>query len=235
MKRLAIVLAAILPVTGCFYETCHPSVTVDWPSFLLADGSTTGCGGAGVTTIDVWVNDGLAGSFACNGPAASVRAAGADVITVEGRDSTNVIRYRDWFTVGADGCGNLGTVDAQPAEGTVDVSYQMPGNACYPTGPSFVWVYVHDDISNEIAADSSAAPEIGDVCPTNFPLTFRLPIGDYTLLHTYEMIRAAQPGTYAVVARDCNARGFSVRNPGTPPIAHASVSPVLVEASAACP
>jgi hypothetical protein len=232
MKRLAIVLAAILPVTGCFSGTCHPTVTVDWPSFLLADGSTTGCGGAGVSTIDVWVNNSLAGSFACNGPPAAVHAAGADVITVEARDSTNVIRYRDWFTVGSDGCGNLGTANAQPAEGTVDVNYTFsPTNACYSPGPSFVWVYVHDDIANEIAADSSAAPEVGDVCGVNAPLTFRLPVGDYTLAHAHEMIRGGG-GTYAVVGRDCNARGFSVTNP---PTTHATVSPVLVDASATCP
>lgn len=231
MKRLAIVLAAVLPATGCFWGECSRTVTVDWASFRLADDTvTSSCQAAGVSTIDVWVNSAFAGAFDCNGPAAPVRLArGSNLVTVEGRDSGDVIRYRDEFTLDGDHCGDLGVVDAQPGEGRISVSYGFaPVNQCYTPGPSFIWVYVVDDIANEIAADSSAAPESGNVCGVNHPLTFRVAAGEYTLLRTQEMIRSG--GGYATVGRDCNPYALQVAAAATTP-----VSAVLADAAVSCP
>ena len=63
MRRLALLLAASLLGTGCVVSdstptpTCYPStITVRWPSFLLANGGvTTSCATAGVTFVDVFL------------------------------------------------------------------------------------------------------------------------------------------------------------------------------------
>lgn len=231
MKRLAVVLAAVLPLSGCFWGECSRTVTVDWTSFRLADNTvTSSCQAAGVSTIDVWVNSAFAGAFACTGPAAGVRlGSGSNLVTVEGRDAGGVIRYRDEFTVDGGHCGDVGVVEAQPGEGRISVSYTFaPVNACFDPGPSFIWVYVLDDIANEVAADSSAAPESGNVCGVNFPFTFRVAAGEYTLLRTQEMIRSG--GGYATVARDCTPYALQVSPAATTP-----VSAVLADASVSCP
>lgn len=233
MKRLAVVLAAALSTAGCFHGECNRSVTVDWPGFRLADGSTTqSCTTAGVSTIDVWVNDAYAATFDCNGPAGEVGLArGDNLVTVEARDAGGVIRLRDEVSVAGSGCGNLGVVDARPAEGRVNVDYLLPNGACYSnTIPSFIWVYVRDEIANEIAADSSAAPESSNVCGVNTSLSFFLAAGNYSLLRTQEMIRAATPGTYSTVGADCTAYGFTVTPAGT-----AIVQPHIADANASCP
>lgn len=228
MKRLALVLvlAAAVPATGCHGE-CARSVTVDWPSFRLVGGDTSSCVDAGVRTIDVWVNDAYVATFDCNGPAGEVGVArGANLVTVEARDASDVIRLRDEVQVSGSGCGNLGVVDARPAEGRVDVNYQLPApGTCVAPGPSYMWVYVRDEIANEIAADSAAFPtqyQCGSA------ISFRLAAGDYTLLRTQEMVPSG--GGYATVGADCAHHPFTVSPGGA-----VGVPATLLDASSSCP
>lgn len=240
MKPLALVLAtaATLLGTGCGVQhspppPCNPSAVIDWPSFLLANNTTTAsCGTAGVTFVDVFANGVQVGHFACTGPAGTVGlAAGSNLVTVEGVDGAGTILYRDQFTVDAATCGPQGTFDAQPSEGIVEVSYHFsPSDVCFSPGPSFVWIRVQDDLAGVIAADSASAPETSDTCGIDFPLRFRLATGSYTLLSTEEVIRGASAGSYVAVGRNCVPAGFTVGAATT-----TSVAPVLVDTNAFCP
>lgn len=230
MKRLALAVVAALSGTGCFYGDCDRSVTVDW-SFQDADGRVTAsCTTAGVRDIDILVNGARVGTFDCQGPAVAVALGrGGNRVTVEARDASRAILYRDDRNVDASSCGHQGVLDAVPSEGRVLLGYTFsPMNACVSPGPSFIWVLVRDDLTGEVAADSAAAPEAGNVCGVNFPLTFRLAAGAYTLVSTEEVVRNGTfPETYSTVGRDCRDYAFDVR-----PAAETGLAPVLVDGGA---
>jgi len=228
MKRLALALAAAaLLGTGCGDN--HRSVTVDWSSsFVTADGATVGCSSASadVQLVDVFVNDGFAGTFDCAAGRGTVRmACGSNLVTVEAVDATRAIVYRDEFST--DSTCSSEVIQAQPCEGRVSVAYAFsPVDACFSPGPSFIWVNVWDDIAGVSAADSAAAPTqftCGD------PVSFRLASGSYTLLETREMISIGS-GSYATVAKDCVDRALTVSAAATTP-----VSAVLTDSTTACP
>jgi hypothetical protein len=234
MSRLALVLAAALAGTGCYSSTqpCVPSASVGW-QFRNADGAvTTSCGVAGVTSVDVWSNGVLVGSFPCTASAGVVALApGANSMEVEGLDGAGTILYRDRLSVGTVGCGAQAPILAEPAEGRLTVSYTFsPVNSCFTPGPSFIWVRVSDDIAGVIAADSAAAPETSNTCGVNFPLSLRLAAGSYTLLSTEEVVRGAAVGTYVPKAANCSHASFPVDAAATTPL-----SPVLVDTAAFCP
>jgi len=230
MKRLAPVLAAAaLLGTGCGDHTCSRDVTLDWTSgFTTADGDVVGCSSASadVQLVDVFVNDGFAGTFDCVAGRGTVRmAGGSNLVTVEAVDATDAIVYRDEFST--DSTCDSEVIAALPGEGRVSVAYRFsPVDVCYSPGPSFIWVKVRDDIAGGIAADSAAAPTqwtCGD------PVSFRLASGSYTLLATREMISIGA-GTYATVAKDCVDRALTVSAAATTP-----VSVVLTDSTTGCP
>ncbi len=236
MKRLALALALVLAAaallgTGCGdNHTCSRSVTLDWTSgFTTADGAVASCSTApAIQRIDVFVNDGFAGSLDCSAGRGTVAVPGGsnDLVTVEAIDAADAIIYRDEFRLDSSTCGNQ-TVPTQPAEGWVDVAYAFsPVNACFSPGPSFIWVKVRDDIAGRLAADSALAPTqftCGD------PVSFRLASGSYTLLETREMISIGA-GTFGTVAKDCVDRALTVSAAATTP-----VSVVLTDSTTSCP
>jgi hypothetical protein len=239
MTRLALLVAAALAGSGCIVHNdssspppppCDPTVSLDW-QFRNADNAVTAsCATAGVSSVDVWTNGVLVGSFACTSHFGPVGLAnGSNGMEVEGLDGAGVILYREQFTVNTVGCGAQVPILAEPSEGRVTVSYTFsPVNSCYAPGPSFIWVLVNDDLAGVIAADSASAPEVNDTCGVDFPITFRLASGSYTLLSTEEVIRGST--SYLPVGRNCTPTPFTVAAAATTPIAK-----VLSDTTAFCP
>jgi hypothetical protein len=226
MKRLAPVLAAAVLGTGCIMvddnDCSSSSVTLEW-DFQRFDGSApTGCLGAGVDAVDVWVDGQFVDTYACNDGGATVFGIGSGThdVTVEGVDlAAGRIAYRDQRTFSASGCGNQ-LVRVRPAEGTVNLNYSDVGctsTACY------LWFNVHDDVADTIAA------VIGDTSPFAvktlyaYPddVVLRLPVGLYTL-DWMEQVTSAFLGQ----AITCSASSFDV--------ASATLTTVPVTLSAAC-
>jgi hypothetical protein len=252
MNRLALILAAAFAGTGCIVTAeptppppCTPSAFVDWSyqggssgGFVDATNTLrTTCAAAGVSTVEVYVGGTQVAALACSSaPALVPLAPGANDVIVEGLDapssSGGTILYRDRLAIDATTCGSQGSLVAQPAEGFVTVSYQLPSNQCVSPGPSFIWVRVRDDIAGVIAADSASAPETTNTCGVNFPLQFRLAAGSYTLLSTEEVVRTnpAVFGNYTPVGRNCTPGAFPV-SAGTT----TNVIPALVDATTFCP
>ncbi len=236
MRRLALLLAASFMGTGCIVSndhtsSCYPSsITVRWPSFLLANGGVTpSCGTAGVTSVDVFLNDapvqqnipcGTGGLTITNPPAGSVR------ITVEGVAADGTILLRDEPVVAAAACGDV-IVDAQPAEGTLQLAYSFtPVNVC-TSGGSYIWFSVYDQIAGVVTAVADeTANTTAYVCGDT--IAFAMPVGPYTLRRIEEVV--ASGSTYLASATNCNPTSFSVSG-GT----QAVVDVALADSTALCP
>jgi hypothetical protein len=209
MKPLALALAAVLG-TGCIIvddddTPCSTaSLTLEW-DFLTFDGVTgtvTGCAGADVDWVDVYVDGQFADSFPCTDGAGTVSAWSGSVVTAEGIDGLGRIAYRDWVTAPS-GCGSRFAA-VRPAEGAVNLNYSSP--ACV-SSPCFLWFSVYDEEARALAAvvatDSPAS--VKDDYPYPDDVVIRLAVGSYTLdwmqlvssSYTHEAISCA-PSTFDV-------------------------------------
>lgn len=188
------------------------SITVRWPSFLLADGAVTpSCGVAGVNYVDVFMNDQPVqqGGFTCAAGGVTitgVQPRSSSLITVEGvaSDGTTIL-LRDERSVTAASCGDT-LVDFQPAEGLFQLAYFFtPVNQC--SAGSYIWFSVLDRIANVTAAvaDQTANPTAYACAST---VQFPLPVGSYTLRRVEEVVPAG--ATWAVTATNCSQTMFNV-------------------------
>ncbi len=239
MRRLALLLATSVLGTGCIVHDdsssnppCFAStITVRWPSFQLASGGVTpSCATAGVSYVDVYMNDqpvkqegfacGAGGVTITNVPAGSAR------ITVEGvaADGTTIL-LRDELTVSPAACGDV-LVDAQPAEGTLQLAYSFTPNVC-TDGGSYIWFSVYDQIARVVSAVADeTANTTSYLCGD--PIRFVVPAGAYTLQRIEEAVPSG--GSYLASARNCNPTTFSVDR-----AAESIVTVALADASAFCP
>lgn len=243
MKRLALLLATSVLGTGCYSSSdhryvpppgCDPStITVQWPSFLLANGAVTAsCATAGVPYVDVFMDDQSvqANGFACSAGGVTitnVQPGTTHSITVEGVASDGVtILLRDDFSVTAASCGDR-LVDAQPAEGTFELAYFFaPVNQCSPGG-SYIWFSVHDQLANVTAAVADeTANTTAYACPAT--IRFPLPVGGYTVQRVEEVVPSG--GGYAATATHCAATAFDVAA-----ATQSLVSVGLADSTALCP
>jgi hypothetical protein len=226
MKRLvlAIASAATLAGTGCGSHPCQRNVTVDWSQgFLRADGATLGCGGANVQFVDLFINDDPSTGTRVDCSVLAMQAVdvgtGTNLFTVEGIGPGGRIAYRKEFQLAA-ACGDQ-QVAVTPAQGVLHVAYSFsPSNSCYP-GTTYLWSQVRDDVAGQIDftdTDQSAA----NTCPA--ALAFVLPEGPHTLLGINEWSPTA-----GYVGADCTDRPFDIAG-----AQDTTVSPVLVDSSAAC-
>jgi hypothetical protein len=189
MNRLALVLAAATLGTGCVvvdHDDCDAStITLSWSGagFQRFDGTATGCVGAGVTDVDVFMNDAFVATFACaDGGAVITRVpSGTHALTVEGIDAARgVVAYRDEFTVQTDGCGNR-SAGVTMAEGSVNLDYQALAGCT--SSPCFLWFSIHDDVANATAAaiDQNSPAAVKNDFPYPDDVVVRLPAGSFTL------------------------------------------------------
>jgi hypothetical protein len=209
MKPLALALAAALLGTGCIVvddddgpAPCTSNLTLDW-DFQLATGAVTGCAGADVQWVDVWVDGQLADSFSCFDGGGTVWAPAGSVVMAEGIDSANRIAYRDSITAGS-GCGTRFAA-VRPAEGTVDLSYSAPagctGAACY------LWFAVYDETAGAWAAviDEGSPTTVKASFPYPDDVVIRLAVGSYTL-EWMELVSS----TFGGEAMTCSASAFEI-------------------------
>ncbi len=213
MKPLALALAAAVLGTGCIIVdddvACSSStVTVQWPTFQLSNGTMTGCTGAGVDFVDVYVDGQFQDWFYCADGAGTVAAWAGSTVTVEGIDGLGRIAYRDWTTAGS-GCGSHAAA-VQPAEGIVNLNYSAPGGCS--GGPCHLWFAVFDydvnDFTSVIDSSSPASVQASFTYPDD--VAIRLPIGSYRL-EWMELVSS----TFSGVALTCNTSGFDVAAAGT--------------------
>ena len=189
MKRIAFAAAtAALLGTGCISSTttppppCDPTLSVSW-AFQLYDGSPpTGCAGAGVTWVDVYVDNAFVVTSPCGDGGATIAVSpGTHSVLLEGIDSANRIAYRDSLgAVSTNGCGDR-LLTMTPAEGSANLNYAAPGGCT--SSPCYLWFSVYDDLAGQPAAAISAQSPLSvkQLYPYPGDVVIRLPVGSYTL------------------------------------------------------
>lgn len=216
MRRLALLLATSVMGAGCYSSSdyypppgCDPTtITVRWPSFQLANGAvTSSCGVAGVSSVEVFLNDVSVQRLACGAGGLTITGVtpGQNIVTVEGLDGAGTILLRDDLTVPVATCGDT-LVDTQPAEGLFNLAYYFtPVNQCSPG--SYIWFSVHDQLANVTAAVADETNSTtAYACPAT--ISFPLPVGRYTLQRVEEVVPAG--ASWAATATNCTATTFDV-------------------------
>ncbi len=228
MNRVLVLLVASLLGTACVSgDTCDArTVSIAWPSFLLANGTVTNsCAVAQINTVDVFMDNNLVGSFNCTDGGVNVTGVlndGDHLFDVEGIDSVSgAIALRDSFTVSNSNCHSP-LVNAQPSEGTVQLTFSFSPNTCSSDVNSFMWFTIHDDIANQdITVDSAHTPQAyscstghaGDFTP--LPIQFALASGNYTFQRMEEVVYPAPP---VQAAGNCTATAFDITGGTAQPI-----------------
>ena len=195
MKPLALAVTALVLGSGCVVSSssppapsCTSSITTDW-TFTYWGGTGWiqggGCGGAGISNVDVYLDGTLVQTVACNTGSLSITnvAQGNHTVDVEGIDATtSAIALRDSFGVTA-GCTDQ-LVHAHPAEGWANLDYgsaSATNDSYCKANPCYMWLSVHDNIANQTAAGYSSAS--GGATTFRYPndVVFLLPQGNYSL------------------------------------------------------
>lgn len=219
MRRLALLLATSVLGAGCYSSNdggyyvpppgCDPvTITARWPSFKLVNGAvTSSCGVAGVSSVEVFLNDVSVQRLACGAGGLTITGVtpGQNIVTVEGLDSAGTILLRDDLTVTAASCGDT-LVDTQPAEGLFDLNYYFtPVNQCSPG--SYIWFSVHDQLANVTAAlVDETHSTTSYACPAT--ISFPLPVGRYTIQRVEEVVPAG--ASWAATATNCSPTTFDI-------------------------
>jgi hypothetical protein len=220
MRRLLLLaaLAPLLLLEGGCSNTCS-TLTVAWPSFLLADGSLTpSCGLAGISAIEVFGDGQLLGSFPCTtgGVALYDTPDGAHTITVEGLDLQGHIILRDQLALSIGGCSSLDLV-AQPAEGYAELEYDfyragqpLSASADVCGAPaSTLWLSLTDTLAGATAYsfDAGNAAQAPLCESTQRRLHLPLAIGSYTL----DWVEERDPSRgQALLAAACTPLSFNI-------------------------
>lgn len=238
MKRLALLLATTFLGTGCIVrdDDCDGggTLTVEWPQFRLADGSSTArCDVAGVTYIDVYLNgQPVPTSFNCvdGGAVITQVESGSYLLTVEGVDANGRILLRDEVQVATDRCGDR-LIQVFPSEGYLELSYSFAnGGTCITPGPSYLWFSVFDAAAGAPTVQIDEGSPLGDqllyACGDQRGIVFALPSGAYDL----DWIEERQYPGFLVTGANCSRASFSV-DPGQRTV----LATTLADTTATCP
>ena len=175
MKRLALVLAAVVLGTGCIFvdddDSCDSQRHggLDLPE-LPRPGHARAARRPASTSVDIYVNDRYVDDVSLLGPAATIFriARGATLVRVDAVDLSagGSGAHRATGTSSASTsatCGNH-AVAAQPAEALLDLNYA----ATCPSGPCYLWFSLFDELAGSVATrvDGATAPTTY-VCPAD--------------------------------------------------------------------
>lgn len=208
MKPFALAVTALVLGSGCVVSSssppppsCTSSVTTDW-TFTYWGGAAFvqngGCGGAGIGNVDVYLDGALVQRVACatGGLTITNVAQGNHTVDVEGIDAvTGAIALRDSFGVTATCADQL--IHAHPAEGWANLDYvaNATNNAYCNANFCYVWLQVHDNIANAIAAAYSSTSGATTFRYPNDAL-FLLPQGSYSV-DWMQLVYPTSPTTFA--------------------------------------
>jgi hypothetical protein len=191
----------------------------------MVDGVRRPCASAGVTFVDLFINDdaSTAVRVACTQGAAQAvdLPNGTNLFTIEGVEANDRIAFRDEVNLGF-ACGDQ-HVNVAPAEGTLALDYALPGNACFAANTR-IFSAVRDDIANQLAyVDNTTSSPVCAPSPAPAP-TFLLPAGSFTLLGVNEW-----SPTSGIVGADCTDRTFQIAGAQT-----TTVPADIVNSATAC-
>lgn len=244
MNRLALLLAASVLGTGCIVSNDCTTREVDvvWANSFDDSGATgRGCASAGVTRVDVFVNDSPqpVASVPCTdgGATLSFASGGNYQLTTEGVDGAGVIQYRDDRTISSSTCG-IQQVDVRPSAGTVNLNYAFnSGTSCFSAN-SYMWFGVFDTIARTVAAkvDETSAiptqfacgPDVAFSIPSG---ALQVPSGWYRLDFMQEVEHTASVQTpFVERARSCTVPVFNIAPQQT-----TTVDVTLYDTGTVCP
>jgi hypothetical protein len=246
MRSLALALCVAVLGTGCIIHdddsyngggggTCLPStITVAWDGFTFGDGTRGGCADAGVSAVDIYMDDTPVDRWNCADGGAVITDvfSGTYRLTIEGVESSGRIAFRDEQVVTSSGCGDR-YVAADPAEGWVGLEYVFsPTNQCVGTlsDPSYLWFSIYDEVARATTAAVDSASTLLDkryyVCSAD--MVFPFPAGPHTLDWMQEMVETSL-GVFDVTGAQCAPTTFDV-----PRGSYLGVPVVMTDASGSC-
>ncbi|HSM92301.1 MAG TPA: hypothetical protein VLT47_05385 [Anaeromyxobacteraceae bacterium] len=199
MKRIALLLAAVAGLgtgAGCTVSTgsaCDPqSLTIDW-RFIDANGNSgLGCGAAGVSDLDVYIDGARVVTAAPCDPAMALQIVsppnGVHRVVLEGYDSLGNFINRDWADLPIATCGDTywqaspgsGWLEFQPtgcSANNGNLLYSLRDVTRSPTGE------VIDQIDSTLSLSTIATY----TCQGGIYYTAAMPYGDYELVDLEEV------------------------------------------------
>lgn len=191
MRPLLLALPLLALATACAEPCTAPALTMAW-RFDLADGTRdASCAGAGVATVDLWLDGEAAGlGMACAQGAATFAglAAGSHTFTIQGRAATGQLLYQEWGLAELGACGET-RVTSRPGAGYLRIGYSTPGGLCHdpsdPTmTPGYVWYQLQDSLGATVSVVNASQSPTALECqtPAGQPeVNLTLPYGLYTL------------------------------------------------------
>jgi hypothetical protein len=194
MNKPALLAAALLPLLGgCISNTCnYPTVTLQW-SLQDLNGLSWKCGPAGVSTVDVYINDALVANRPCTDYGATIDvshlAPGPYPVVVEGLGADGYIYDRSLpFDVSVGECGDSYAAPVL-GEALLDIAYGFSPNVCHG---GYMWYALWDEVAglyiSVVDAASGAYRDDYDCPGLVKPLQFSVPFGSYTLAWIQEVV-----------------------------------------------
>jgi hypothetical protein len=206
MKRIALLLAAVVTGTGCVVSPCDPrTLTVDW-RFVDASGvGNLPCNDvvAGADWVDVFIDGVPSGRVDCFAYGATFDGvpSGMHSLVVEGivggtSAGGGTVVTRDWRnSQSLESCGDT-ALSVDPGQADLRVDYLTDLGSCCGN-PTYIWYSLTDEITGLPAIDAGTFLESGigatDSCSRktskacNSSLQFTVPYGSYTLDWLSEM------------------------------------------------
>ncbi len=188
MRHLLLAAPLAVLLSACAEPCDAPMLTASW-TFTLADGSRgVGCYGAGVSTVNLWI-DGVSAGQGIDCAQGSVSVPGLDAgdhdFTIQGVSASGAVRYQTWGTTSVDSCGER-RVLLEPGAGTLRVNYATSTGLCYAEADAaqtlgYVWFNLVDRTTGLSAAlvNSAVTPALlpcrtGTSAQVNIPVPWGL-------------------------------------------------------------
>lgn len=227
MNRALLLLPMAALASGCYVAPpCDPVANVYWTFTVPGLNGLMTCADAGVTSVDIFVDNALVETVPCQGPAADgIQLVGFDrgthLLQLDVYDRNDVRRYQYDGNINLSGCTSTFDVVGSGVAGDLDLTYLFqPAQNCL-TG-SYAWYQLRDASGGNFDVAPISTQNACGVQPIG-PLA--LPAGVYTLSRFEVGVISGTGWTPDYNA--CGALTFLHAGPG-------SLSTTLVPATASC-